>query len=174
MHFHGFSCFRHNSTDITRGASSLNMLCLDVVPNISLICTFIMAVHTIPCACRWIPTHFTWDQVVQNWKGQNIFIEFSLSDLCALGWSAYSGRLWKIELGHKCHKNKSNQSVWLQCGWPGYSYRLSWSCNLYSGRSLDRRKSSCFEDSTFSAFLLQLQHNCKRYKTKWFCFYVDW
>ena len=174
MHFHGFSCFRHNSTDITRGASSLNMLCLDVVPNISFICTFIMAVHTIPCACRWIPTHFTWDQVVQNWKGQNIFIEFSLSDLCALGWSAYSGRLWKIELGHRCHKNKSNQSVWLQCGWPGYSYRRSWSCNLYSGRSLDRRKSSCFEDSTFSAFLLQLQHNCKKYKKKRFCFYVDW
>ena len=166
MHFHGFSCFRHNSTDFTRGASSLNMLCLNVVPNISLICTFIMAVHTIPCACRWIPTHFTWDQVVQNWKGQNIFIEFSLSDLCALGWSAYSGRLWKIELGHKCHKNKSNQSVWLQCGWPGYSYRLSWSCNLYSGRNLDRRKSSCFEDSTFSAFLPQLQNigNCKWYK----------
>ena len=74
MHFHGFSCFRHNSTDITRGASSLDMLCLDVVPNISLICTFIMAVHTIPCTCWWIPTHLTWDQVVQNWKEGRIFL----------------------------------------------------------------------------------------------------
>ena len=68
VHFHCFSGLCDDSADIAGGANCVNMLCFNVVPHVSLVCTFIMTVHTIPRARGWIPAHFTRDQVVQNCK----------------------------------------------------------------------------------------------------------
>ena len=48
VHFHSFSGLCDNSTDIAGGANCINMLCFNMIPHITLVCTFIMAVHTIP------------------------------------------------------------------------------------------------------------------------------
>ena len=85
VHFHSFSGLCDNSTNIARSANCINMLCFNVISHISLVCTFIMAVHTIPWACGWIPAHFTRDQVVQNCKSNRK--GFYLFYWCFIDWS---------------------------------------------------------------------------------------
>ena len=74
VHLHGLSCFSDSSTDITGGSKRVNVLCFYVVPNISLVGAFVMAVSAEPGATGLLTPHLTLYQAVQHCKIIKIII----------------------------------------------------------------------------------------------------